>query len=464
MTSLRARLFGILVVATGALWLGAALWISAGAREEVQQVLDSRLREAAHMVGTLVTREQIAVAADGALGEAAELAFPGPDYLDKKLSCQSWSLRGRLLAKSGSAPGERLADHGDGFGEKWIDGELWRVYALDVPETGVRILIGDSVARRDRLVDDIMAGLFVPAVPTLLVLAGVLWVSVRRGLAPLDRLAGELAMRDADDLRPVDEAGTARELRPVLAALNALFGRVERAREREREREFTDVAAHELRTPIAGLRTQPQVALGANDDETRRSALRQIVKAADRTSRLTRQLLALSRLEAEAAPAMREPVALDALLARLARELEASRGAATSIILAPALAGCRVASDPRLLEIALRNLLENALAHSPADAPVRCRLAAGERPAVLVEDEGPGVEPADLAKLTRRFLRGRARRHRQRSGARDRGPRLPPARRRAAAGEPREPGLSRRCGAARERVRRRRPKAALRLT
>jgi len=406
--ALRVRLFAILLVTTGALWSLAALWISMNTRDEIQAVLDSRLREAAHMVGSLIGTEETVARLEEA-GGAGGLAFPAPvaDHLDKKLSCQIWSLTGGLVASSGPVPGERLADHASGFGEKWIDGERWRVYVLRSPDTGVEIMVGDSVERRERLVDDIMTGLYVPAVPLLLVLAGVVWLSVSRGLAPLGRLADELARRAADDLSPVRSGSAPRELRPVIAALDSLFEKVRAARARERS--FIDLAAHELRTPLAGVKTQAQVALRAGEESARRNALARVVQAADRASRLASRLLLLSRLEAdgETGEATRA-LPLEPLARSILSDLAAGGSAVDRVRLDPALAGHVVDIDEGLVVLALSNLLDNALAHAGAGTPVAVRLADRDgRPALLVEDDGPGVPQEEVGALAERFRRGR---------------------------------------------------------
>src|SRR5690606_11212824 len=146
------------------------------------------------------------------------------------------------------------------------------------------------------LVNDVIRGLLLPAMLILPVLAGLIWLSVRKGLAPLNRVANDLEARSASDLSPIDNVETAREIVPVLQSLNGLFARV--ANLRERERNFTTFAAHELRTPLAGLKTQAQVALASEDRAIRDQALRQIVVGVDRTGRLVRQLLDMSAIEA----------------------------------------------------------------------------------------------------------------------------------------------------------------------
>ncbi|CAD7032134.1 two-component sensor histidine kinase [Pseudorhizobium endolithicum] len=192
MNSIRIRLFAILIATTGAVWLLAAAWIYASTQAEVERVLDARLMEAARMVSSLITDHQIDPAA--AANAAAANAPPPPfeearGSYSRQLSCQIWSLQGSLVSRSESAPATSLASHTDGFEETEIDGERWRVYAVVNPTLGVRVLVGDSLEIRDRLIGDVIKGLLVPGIVILPILAGLIWLSVGRGLAPLTRIA-----------------------------------------------------------------------------------------------------------------------------------------------------------------------------------------------------------------------------------------------------------------------------------
>jgi two-component system sensor histidine kinase QseC len=249
MPSISKRLFLILVLTTSLVWLSAVVWIFLSTRAEVERVLDARLMEAGRMVASLVSRQEID--ADPDRPTAAEVPARMHDAYDRQLSCQIWSLQGTLLSRSDAAPDQKLSEQEDGISETVIDGERWRVYAITNPDLGVRVLVGDNLGMRDHLVNDVIRGLLLPALLILPVLALLIWLSVRRGLEPLRKIAGDLEARPASDLSPIGEAGTAREIVPVLQSLNGLFARV--AGLRERERNFTAFAAHELRTPLAGL-------------------------------------------------------------------------------------------------------------------------------------------------------------------------------------------------------------------
>ena len=291
MRSLRVRLFATLLLATGMIWLSAVAWIYLGSKREVEQVLDNRLQEAARMVSSLV----------GAVGDAgtdgAPRTLPAPSAYERQLSCQIWSLDGRMVARSSGAPERRLTEAPAGFSQREVDGETWRVFTVEDAEKGVRVMVGDRLGLRERLVTDLIMGLVTPALLVVPLLGMLIWASLGRGLRPLRLMARNLAARDADDMSAIDAGRAPTEVRPLADALNGLFLKVEAARRHERE--VTAFAAHELRTPLAGLKTQAQVAMAAADPEVVKAALRQILAAVDRTTRLVRQLLDAARLDAD---------------------------------------------------------------------------------------------------------------------------------------------------------------------
>ncbi len=405
MRSISTRLFVVLVITTGVVWLLAVAWIFLSTRAEVERVLDARLMEAGRMVNSLVVSQDIDTAQALALRKPLPVGAPGA--YDRQLSCQIWSLQGGLIGRSEGAPEKKLSEHADGISETVIDGETWRVFAIENAALGVRVLVGDNLKIRDRLVNDVIRGLLFPALLILPALAILIWLSVRRGLAPLDRIARNLAARPASDLSPLDDVETAREIEPVVQSLNGLFARV--AGLRARERNFSAFAAHELRTPLAGLKTQAQVALASDDPAIRGQALRQIAIGVDRTGRLVRQLLDMAALEAGEQQRTAGPTNPGALLSSLKDELPIS-GKALSIVIAPALHGVRLAVDPDHFRLAARNLMENATNHSPPHGTIVCGLSMRDGGAVIaIADEGPGIPEDELHRAKERFFRGRNR-------------------------------------------------------
>lgn len=405
MTSIRWRLLAILLIATGAIWLSAVAWIQHSTRTEVGHVLDRRLQESAQMVASLIRRNGGIAGPDAAtlVDEAPALPDAGRHDLSRQLICQVWGFDGQLKSESAGAPSAPLALQG-GFSEREVDGEVWRIYTHVDEELGIRVMVGDALGMRERLVDGVVIGLLVPAILILPLLAAVIWFAVRHGLAPLDRLAQALSRRRATDLGPLPEAGTPSELRPMTEALNGLFRRVEVLRERERS--FTAFAAHELKTPLAGLKTQAQIATLAPDAATRDRALAQIIRGVDRTDRMVRQLLDMTAIE-NAIEAQGSPQKGARILAEVAEGLAGlarSRGVTLQLESGD---GEWQTAQAVLLAPALRNLLENAILASPEGGTVETWLTRdSDTVRFSVLDRGPGIAEIDRPHVTERFYRG----------------------------------------------------------
>ncbi len=385
MMSIRTRLFAILALVTALVWGGAVVWVEVQTRNEVQRVLDRRLMESARMVSSMMQPGSLSPVVNEERG--GRLAA-----YDQQLACQIWSMQGELIARSRSAPSAMLASGADGFSERVINGERWRVYTVHVPEGGYRVMVGDNLAVREHLVGSVVTGLLGPAVLGLLALGVLIWWSVGAGLRPIQQMTQALASRRADDLTPVDVAPGGKDLQPFVSALNDLIARVSEARRRETE--FTAAAAHELRTPLAGLRVQAQIAANATDEGVRKHALEQIQTSVDRTARLVTGLLALAR-EDEAAIEADDRRWIDL------RALFANDADARLEVLDQAF---RIYVQPDRFETAAANLLANA----QAMASSRIRVAVegqGNDAILVVEDDGPGVSTADLERLGRRFFR-----------------------------------------------------------
>lgn len=395
MRSIRVRLFVILALVTAVVWGTSAVWIQVRTQAEIHRVLDRRLMESARMVSSLLDQGDLTAVA-GAARSAAPATAARPGY-ERQLSCQIWSLRGELVSRSDGAPSERLAV-AEGFSERTIGDERWRVYTVHNRVAGVQVMVGDRLAMREGLVGSIITSLAAPTLVGLAALGLLIWWSVGRGLRPMRQLADTLRARRVQDLNPLTTPGGVEELRPMLDALNGLIDRLAAARRRQAE--FTAAAAHELRTPLAGVRVQAQVALNATDPETRARALQHIFASVDRTAALVSRLLELARADEAAEQAlMRRWVPLTELLrtdiAGCRVPIEVSEAATT----------VELHVDPDRVSALFGNLLANACAH--ARNLIRIDLDdAGPSSILTIDDDGPGVPQADLPKLGRRFYRG----------------------------------------------------------
>jgi two-component system sensor histidine kinase QseC len=254
---------------------------------------------------------------------------------------------------------------------------------------------------REEIVEALGDSLVWPLAAALPALVVAIWLGVGGGLRPLGELRGQLARRDAGDLSPLDDARVPAEIAPLVAELNRLFGRIEETLQRERR--LTADAAHELRTPLAVLSTQAQVARRAASDAARDEALDALVAGAARAGRLIEQMLTLARLESGQPQGAMRRTRLRAAAREALAEL-APRALAKDLDLAledgPE---AEIAAYPGLLGVLLRNLVDNAVRYTPAGGRVRVAVSA---PAQLeVRDSGPGVPAEELPRLGERFHR-----------------------------------------------------------
>jgi two-component system sensor histidine kinase QseC len=397
--SLQGRLVALVVGLVALVWLASAAFVVADARHELAELLDAHLAQAAALLVAQNLRE---------LGDDEDKVVDAPllhRYAPRAVF-QVWH-EGRLALRSANAPTVRLVAPGaigpDGFATVQRADGAWRVFATRGAERDVQVFVGEQVGARDAILRAVLRGMLLPLLLALPVLALAGFWAVRRGLLPLRRLGDALAARRPEALEPIALPDAPAEMQPMLAALNGLFGRIGALLDGERR--FTADAAHELRTPIAAIRAQAQVALGAADDAARRHALASTIAGCDRAARLIEQLLTLARLEAGGAGAAAS-VDLAALARRVVGELAPQAVAAGGTLALDAPPSLRVPGHDGLLGVLLRNLVDNALRYGPAGGEVLVTLAgAGATATLQVDDAGPGLADGDLARLGERFFR-----------------------------------------------------------
>jgi two-component system sensor histidine kinase QseC len=214
-----------------------------------------------------------------------------------------------------------------------------------------------------------------------------------------------LAQRQPQALESIELGDMPTEIEPVVHSLNALFERIEAMVASERR--FTADAAHELRTPIAAIRTQAQVALGAVHDSAQRDhALNYTLAGCDRASHLVEQLLVLSRLESSSTGAPSGSVDVSAIAQRVAADLALTAMDRDQVLELDAPKPCVIKADDMLTSVLVRNLLDNAMRYSPDGAKVALSVSANSHHITLrVDDSGPGLSEAEIARLGERFYR-----------------------------------------------------------
>jgi two-component system sensor histidine kinase TctE len=280
-----------------------------------------------------------------------------------------------------------------------------RVVALLVPCGGqvCTVQVAETTNKRRKLARNIVISSLVPELLITLVTLALVWFGVKRGLAPLQHLSDEIRARSARDLRPIDPGQAPDEARPLVGALNQLFGQVAGASSNQQR--FLANAAHQLRTPLAGLQAHTEIALAQGMPEENRAQLEQVHRATIRTARLANQLLALARAEPGGSRLDAAPVNLRAVVEDAADEW-VHRAMAREIDLGFELADVQVQGDALLLREALANLIHNALEYSPAGARVTVRTGKrNDLPFLEVEDDGPGIPESDREQVLERFYR-----------------------------------------------------------
>lgn len=396
--SLQARLLVTVLGLVGLVWGGvvAATWLDT--EHEVGELLDAHMSQAASLLVSLPLDELTRLD----LSETPTLHEYQP-----KVVFQVWH-GSELVVRSSTAPAQAMAAPGVlEFSNPVIDGHRWRVFSVRGRDEHVVIHVGEQDQARADVVLASLYSVIWPMALALPMLAFAVWGAVRWAVKPLRDLGWQVSHRQPDAADALPLTDVPKEAQPLVHELNRLFDRT--ASLIQAERRFTADAAHELRTPIAAIRMQAQVAQGAQDDGERREALAATVQGCDRATRLVTQLLQLARLEAETDGASQTGADLHACLGQVVTDLAAvaqgKHQRLEALLEHPTPCQCPV--PEALAAVLLRNLLDNALRYSPDHARVRVhtQALAGGRTRLTVEDSGPGMAPEHLERLGERFFR-----------------------------------------------------------
>jgi two-component system sensor histidine kinase QseC len=400
--SLRRRLVWLLASAVAAIWLLSALVVYQRAHHEADELLDAQLTQVADTL--------LVIVAGGEVEHFVEELHEHGRHTPVPIAFEVWHREHGQMRRLVTSTGHTGFETGValGFSEHLHQGERWRFYALQDDDAEYRVVVGQAHAAREGLAREIGLSLLLPAGLALPLMALAVWWGVGRSLRPVETLAHQVAALDAQALAPLDESPLLpNEISPLRAALNALVRRVNEAFDNERR--FTADAAHELRTPLAALKVQAQVALRAQDAESRQHALAQVSAGVDRMTHLVEQLLTLARVDPASPGAAPQPLDPAEIITDVCTELLPQARRLGQTLWVDAAPGCRVAVSAAWLRIALRNLVDNALRYAGEGARIEVRLAgSGSGCAISVADNGPGVAPALRQQLSARFVRGEA--------------------------------------------------------
>lgn len=406
--SIRRRLLFLLLSVICVVWSTVTWRIYVKTQHEVEELFDANLAQSARVLFGLLRHETVEEKEGeedkGKVGIDLESCEQGHRY-EHKLAFLIRHRDGRVLTHSVMAPLFPMPSRDSPpFSDYQIEEHRWRVFTLQEGQFFVQT--GERYDIRNELIREIISSTLSVLLIVLPLFALLIWLSVGRSLKPLHQVATEIASRCPDQLQPLDTQKIPMEIIDIIDSLNTLFTRLKRAFENERR--FTADAAHELRTPLAGLKTQAQVAQRATDPQQRQQALQQIIIGVDRATHLVSQLLILARMDATQTMS-KQTIDLPALVSQILAELAPQAlDKAIDLGLEETTQLALTMGNQDALYLLIRNLVDNAIRYTPAGGQVTVSLEQ-VKPTLLtlrVSDTGPGIPVEQRQRLFERFYRG----------------------------------------------------------
>ncbi|WLI88605.1 sensor histidine kinase N-terminal domain-containing protein [Massilia sp. R2A-15] len=274
------------------------------------------------------------------------------------------------------------------------------------PPPQALIQVAETLDKRAQLANEIIKGVILPQFIILPIVLGLVWLALARGLSPLAQLQERIRARRPDDLSPIDSRQVPEEISPLVGSLNEMLERLSQTIELQKR--FIADAAHQMKTPLAGMRMQSELALRQVDPDEIHRSLEQLAKSSESATRLVNQLLALARAENQPARGEAfEQVDLAAVARATVQDwVQASFAHGIDLGFEPPDAPVVVAANALMLRELLSNLIDNALRYTPDGGSVTVRVRSAAGVAMLeVEDTGPGIAPSERARVFERFYR-----------------------------------------------------------
>ena len=410
--SLRNRLLRHVLVPLAVTWLLGSALVVGIASYFAQQAFDRALLDDAYLVASHVRRstdESGALDLSLSAQEMSTVLFDQSESLYFAVLSPSGAL---LAGHAGLHPAQLDANLKPHFDAVDYQGRVLRSVTIHREHpSSFYVVMAQTTTSRDHLLQRLLTFSIVPQLLLLLWLAAWLQRAIADDLVPLASLEQAVRRRDARDLTPVPATATTREVQRLGQAINALLGRI--AQSVQAQREFSGNVAHELRTPLAGIRALADYGLRQNDPQVWREQLQGIAQSQERASHLVDQLLALALADEAQHTLEQVPVALDVLVREaVLRFLPRADAAGVDL-------GARGVDQPvwafangALVEGVLNNLLDNALRYGQApEGESRITVSVTDAPQAVVLaviDNGPGVSNDQLKKLSQRWVQGSA--------------------------------------------------------
>ncbi len=320
-------------------------------------------------------------------------------HYENKTTFRVWK-GDRLVLQS-----HRAKDFGDiqappGFSNQTVKEKPWRFFVFIDTEKNIKIETAERYAIRYELIGQLMLSLIIPMAILIPLLLFIVWLGIRQSIAPLTTLSAAVDTREIDDLDPIQSYKIPLEISPLVEALNRLFLRI--GDSFKREREFTDHAAHELRTPLAAMKTQTQVLIKkASSMPDCQEGLENLNATIDRSAHLIEQLLSLARLQNESL--QMEPVDLSECILDALGEITRAANLKNQTLHVDISRNVIISGQKNSLFMMIRNLLDNAVKYTPENGKIDISL--NKEGLFTIADNGPGISDNDKKRVFNRFVR-----------------------------------------------------------
>lgn len=403
-TSLFQRLLWRIVPMLAIFLASGTMLVFFSLRYQIEADYDAQMIADSHTVWTLVHED---LEEGDNLGEF-RLDFDAPmmDIRDRRTLGVYGRWRGVRLWKNSklAAQSENLHNvpshkQATGFSNYTLDHQQWRIYSVFVPDHAITVEVWENLHNRQHLMITILRGMLIPAIIILPLMLVWILFGLRSGLSPLHDMARDVEQLDIPNATTLPDMPIPDEITPIADAINHLLQRVQASMVHERE--FVDNVAHELRTPLAGLRLQGDLIAHAPDEATRQECIRDLHNSIDRASRLFDQLIMFSRLQHEDSPC--QPFAANNVLQDIMAQyapLAIQRG--IDLVL-DAEKGAMIHADPGLTGIMIGALIDNAIKYASDGTSIIITLQTDR---IVIRDQGPGIPATAQEKVIQRFVRG----------------------------------------------------------
>lgn len=399
---LTLRLISVLCLTALFVWVGSTLVAWWQVRHDVNKVFDAQQVLFAERLANS-DLSTILLESSTTLNKNSQSALK-KSYDDDALAFAIFSETGKLLFSDGRNGKDFIFNNKTGFhnSHTYDDDDNWRIFWRTATNGKLIIAVGQELDYREDLIEEMIFGqmwIWFVSLPILIIVLG--WL-IHKELRPIKRLSQEVQTRKSGDVSLLNTEGLPVEILPLVKNLNQFFDRTSDMLQRERR--FTSDAAHELRSPLAALRIQTEVAQLAGDDgELREQALLHLTQGIDRASQLIEQLLTLSKLDNLQELEELQPIDWEGIIQSLiAERYFLAEKRKITLAFEKESEPKQKQGQPILVSLMLRNLLDNAIKYCSEDTTVSVKIASSQ---IIVEDNGGGVDSEDLKKLGQRFYR-----------------------------------------------------------